>query len=273
MLNNTYIHIPNIGSATEHGIWRCGIKNWEDFLENHAMVKIAKNKLRLLLSGIEESVEQLSSGNHVFFAKRLLPCHHWRAYSHFREKTAYVDIETTGLSPKYSKITVIGIYNGKETTTYIKGINLREAPLEMAKYKQLITFNGARFDLPFIEHEFPGFFNHLHIDLMYPLKKLGFGGGLKKVERSLGLERSEETACITGLDAVRLWDRYERGDDEALRLLIKYNTEDVENLEKIIEMTYPRMIEQEMKGSLLTCSGKIHTSSVKERILNPRPMG
>ncbi len=251
MLNNTYIHIPGIGAATEQRIWGCGIRNWEELLENHSVIKMARNRERLLLSGITESVEQLASANHVYFAKLLAPGYQWRTYRHFRDETAYVDIETTGLSPSYSKITVIGIYNGKETKTYIRGINLKEAPAEIAKYKQLVTFNGARFDLPFIEHEFPGFFNHLHTDLMYPLKKLGLSGGLKNIERMLGLERSEETARITGLDAVRLWNRYERGDDEALELLIKYNAEDVENLEKLIEMTYPKMIEREMKGSAI----------------------
>lgn len=248
MLNNTYIHIQGIGKVTEHGIWRCGIKSWEDYLGNQSAIKIAKNRERLLLSGIEESIEQLSCGNHIFFVRRLAPCHHWRAYRHFRGKTAYLDIETTGLSPQYDRVTIIGIYNGKETKTYIQGIDLHEALLEIAKYKQLITFNGARFDMPFIEHEFPGAFNHLHIDLMYPLKRLGYCGGLKKIECALGLERSGETAGLTGFDAVRLWNRYERGDDEALEVLIKYNEEDVENLEKLIEMTYPRMIEQEMKG-------------------------
>ncbi|MDD5473193.1 MAG: ribonuclease H-like domain-containing protein [Candidatus Methanoperedens sp.] len=248
MLNNTYIHIPNIGAATEQMIWGCGIKSWEDFLESHSMIKTAKTKKRLLLSGVQESIEQLSCSNHVFFARRLLPCHQWRAFRHFREKTACVDIETTGLSPQYDSITIIGVYNGKETKTYIRGINLHEAPAELAKYKQLITFNGARFDLPFIEHEFPGFFSHLHIDLLYPLKKLGYSGGLKKIERSLGLKRSEETEGISGLDAVRLWNRYERGDDEALEVLVKYNREDVENLEKLIEMTYPKMVEKEMSG-------------------------
>jgi len=247
MLNNTYIHIPNIGSTTEFRIWDCGIRNWEDFLKNHNMLKLPRVKRRRLLSGVEESIEQLSSGNHVYFAKRLPTSLQWRAYRHFKEKTAYVDIETTGLSPQNNRITMIGIYNGKETKTYIRGINLEEALFELGKYKQLITFNGARFDLPFIEHEFSVTFNHIHIDLMYPLKKIGYSGGLKKIEVSLGMTRSDETAGITGLDAVRLWNKYERGNSEALETLIKYNTEDVVNLEKIIQMTHPRMIEQELK--------------------------
>ncbi|MGB8218246.1 MAG: ribonuclease H-like domain-containing protein [Candidatus Methanoperedens sp.] len=246
MLKNTYIHIPGIGSSTERKIWECGVKNWEDFLHNHSAIKGAKSKQRILFSGVEESIEQLSSGNHIFFARRLLPCHQWRAFRFFSENTAYVDIETTGLSSNDDCITMIGIYNGNETKTYIRGINLKDAIVELAKYKQLVTFNGARFDLPFINHEFPGFFNHLHIDLLYPLKKLGFSGGLKKIECKLGIKRSEETEGISGFDAVRLWNMYERGDDEALELLIRYNREDVENLKTIIEMNYPKMIEKEM---------------------------
>ncbi|GFO97888.1 hypothetical protein ig2599ANME_2099 [groundwater metagenome] len=248
MLKNTYIHIPNIGATTELRIWNCGIESWEDYLKNHSMIKLPRVKKRLLNSGVEESIEQLSSGNHIYFARRLPMNLQWRAFRHFKEKTAYVDIETTGLSPQNDRITMIGIYNGKETRTYIRGINLEEVPDELGKYQQIITFNGARFDLPFIEHEFPGTFNHLHIDLLYPLKKMGYSGGLKKIECMLGMTRSDETAGITGLDAVRLWNRYERGNSEALETLIRYNTEDVVNLEKIIQVTHPGMIEQELKG-------------------------
>ncbi len=246
MLKNTYIHIPGIGTTTEQRIWRSGIKSWEDFLENHNRIKVPETKKRLLFRGVEESIQQLSCGNHIYFSRKLAPCDQWRAYRHFKEETAYVDIETTGLSPDYSRITVIGIYNGKEMKTFIRGINLDVAREELSRYKQLVTFNGARFDLPFIQHEFPGFFDHLHIDLLYPLKKLGYSGGLKRIEHILGMSRSEETEGITGLDAVRLWNRYERGDDGALDILIRYNAEDVVNLEKILEMTYPRMIENEL---------------------------
>lgn len=246
MLDNTYIHLQNIGSSTERMIWKSGISCWNDFLVNHGMLKISKKKERLLYSGVEESIEQLSGKNHVFFARRLLPCHHWRAYRQFQDDTAFVDIETTGLSSQSDAITIIGIYDGKEAKTFIRDINLDEAREELAKYKQLVTFNGARFDLPFIECEFPGFFNHLHIDLMYPLKNIGYSGGLKKIECSLGIKRSEEIEGISGFEAVRLWKKYMHGDDESLELLIKYNNEDVKNLKTIIEMVYQKFIDNEV---------------------------
>jgi uncharacterized protein YprB with RNaseH-like and TPR domain len=246
MLKNTYIHIPGIGIITEQRIWECGIRSWEDFLEKHGSIKSSKTRKQLWLSEVEESIEQLNCKNQAFFAQRLPPSYHWRGFQDFKEKTAYVDIETTGLSPKSDCITIIGIYNGKDTKTYVKGINLEEAPVELAKYKQLVTFNGARFDLPFIKNEFPGlFFNHLHIDLLFFLKKLGYSGGLKKIEGMLGLKRNKEISGLTGFDAVILWEKYERGNKKALDLLIKYNSEDVLNLEKIIEMMFPNMINKE----------------------------
>jgi len=66
MLNNTYIHIPCIGASTERMIWKSGIKSWDDFLINHGMLKATKKKQRVLYSGVEESIEQLSGKNHVF---------------------------------------------------------------------------------------------------------------------------------------------------------------------------------------------------------------
>jgi hypothetical protein len=66
------------------------------------------------------------------------------------------------------------------------------------------------------------------------------------------MRRSDETSGITGFDAVRLWNRYEHGNSEALETLIRYNTEDVVNLEKIIQMTHPRMIECELKECINT---------------------
>ncbi len=38
---------------------------------------------------------------------------------------------------------------------------------------------------------------------------------------------------MDGLDAIRLWSKYERGDQEALALLLGYNAEDLAGLVSI----------------------------------------
>ncbi len=244
MLTSTYIHIPRIGRTIEERIWSCGIKTWSEFAECQDDLPISAAKKRTILEGIDESVQRLRARDSGFFAQSLPKSEHWRAYSDFKDRIAFVDIETTGLSPNYDYMTVVGIYDGKKTKTYVRGIDLDDVVCEFAKYDFLVTFNGARFDLPFIKHEYPEIeFNQLHTDLMYPLRRIGYSGGLKPIERTLGITRSEDTTGITGFDAVRLWHEYERGSADALELLLKYNREDIVNLETIVELVHPKFVE------------------------------
>jgi len=68
-----------------------------------------------------------------------------------------------------------------------------------------------------------------HKDLMYECWRRNLYGGLKKVERKLGIAR--ETQGIDGRMAVRLWYDYENnGNTGSLALLLNYNKEDVLNL-------------------------------------------
>jgi uncharacterized protein YprB with RNaseH-like and TPR domain len=70
------------------------------------------------------------------------------------------------------------------------------------------------------------------------LKRIGYSGGLKRVETQLGLQRSERTRGLDGWDAVRLWNEYRRGSWEALSLLLQYNEEDVVNMRPLLEFGY-----------------------------------
>lgn len=244
MLESTYIHIPMIGATIEKRIWTSGVRTWGEFLSEKENVPIPDKKKSMICAGIVDSMDRLKARDHTFFARSLPSSEHWRAYRHFSDNVACVDIETTGLAPGHDSITVVGIYDGKEARTYVKGINLEEIVEEFPKYKTLITFNGARFDLPFIKREFPEIeFNQLHIDLMYPLRRIGLYGGLKKVEQMVGISRSEETTGLSGFDAVRLWREYERGKKKSLDLLLEYNREDIVNLKTIIEMVYDRLVD------------------------------
>lgn len=248
MLNNTYIHIPGVGKSLERKIWAQGIHTWEEFLEMEDRISIPSARKARICEGIKKSSEHLAAKDCYFFSQCLPSAEHWRAYPLFSDSVAFVDIETTGLSQHRDKITVVGIYDGRESKVYVRDINLDEIVEEFSKYRLLVSFNGARFDLPFIKSEFPEIeFKQLHIDLMYPLRRIGYSGGLKNIEKLLGISRSDDTEGMTGFDAVKLWRQYERGDREALDKLIKYNKEDIVNLKTIIELTYPKMIEKAQK--------------------------
>lgn len=158
---------------------------------------------------------------------------------------AYLDIETTGLSPDYHEITVVGIYlvEGSDTRfVQLVGEEItEESLLELLDgVSTIFTYNGKRFDLPFIrdrlglnlEAEFG------HHDLMYDCWRNNLYGGFKAVEHQLGIPR--RLKGINGFEAVMLWWRYvNEGDRTALELLLEYNREDVMNL-KVLRQSLDR---------------------------------
>lgn len=154
---------------------------------------------------------------------------------------AYLDIETTGLSCWYAEITVIGIYlvNGADSRLVqlvgsdVTSDNLLES---LAGVNKIYTYNGSRFDLPFIRDslgtELTTSFGH-H-DLMHDCWRRNLYGGLKAVEQQLGIPR--QLQGVSGRDAVLLWYRYlEYCDCDALATLLEYNKEDVMNLKVLRE--------------------------------------
>jgi uncharacterized protein YprB with RNaseH-like and TPR domain len=149
---------------------------------------------------------------------------------------AYLDMETTGLSPTYCMVTVVGIYvcNGEDgRLVQLIGKDItRGSVLEALQGVRLIhTYNGSRFDLPFLHycHGIDLSRVYPHRDLMYDCWSKNLYGGLKAVERQLGIERRLKD--MNGCEAVRLWWKYvDSFDLAALNKLLEYNREDVVNL-------------------------------------------
>ncbi len=149
---------------------------------------------------------------------------------------AYLDIETTGFSRYESDLTVIGIAleNGRKCqVVQLIEDDLSEKDLLKALkgVDEVYSYNGSRFDLPFIEAKLGTDLKECfrHTDLMYDCWRQGLKGGLKVVEKLLGIQRR-----LTGVDgymAVQLWyDYLNNNNEESLRTLLAYNEEDVVNL-------------------------------------------
>jgi len=155
---------------------------------------------------------------------------------------AFLDIETTGLSPEYSEITVVGIYiiEGFDTSfIQLVGDDITaDSIVEALNGVDVIyTYNGSRFDLPFIlsrlEIDLAELF--AHHDLMYDCWKNNLYGGLKSVEQQLDIPRRLKE--VNGAEAIRLWWRYVNNYDQgALATLLAYNKEDVVNLKTLKEI-------------------------------------
>jgi uncharacterized protein YprB with RNaseH-like and TPR domain len=236
MLQNTFVHLPGVGPRRERALWEQGILDWNQLLATAAKAE-GQGRIRESWLELVRRSREAVAGREVGFFKPLLPsAEAWRLYSEFADRALFLDIETTGLSAHYDKVTLIGALSGGELALFISGINLEQFPSFIERYSLLVTFNGSQFDVPFLRAHFPSArLDQAHIDLRFVLASLGYKGGLKVVEKSLGLRRDLAIQDVDGFEAVRLWHRYQRGDIAALEKLILYNLTDVANLVELAE--------------------------------------
>jgi uncharacterized protein YprB with RNaseH-like and TPR domain/predicted nuclease with RNAse H fold len=243
MLHKTFIHIPGIGKQTERDLWQHGIQSWDDADRFEKRFGFAGPRLQSTLDEyIPLSRTAIENRDAAFFQRLTALGEAWRVYPEFSDECVYLDIESTGLSTVFDTVTVVGLYDGKRYTVFTQGNNLEEVQRALEKYSVVVTFNGSGFDLRFLKNTFPKLvLPPIHIDLRWMSKRLGYTGGLKELERSLGIARKSEIAEIDGFDATVLWAKYLRGDNAALENLINYNTEDVVHLKAIMEICYDKM--------------------------------
>ncbi len=257
MLTSTFIHVPGVGPATEQSLWAQGIFTWQEYLDNSQALKLPPRHKIALAQTLADSVAALEEERADYFARSLPKREHWRAVSHF-PKIGFLDIETNG-GMSSDSITLIGLYDGFEMRFYVKGENLAQFAYDCQDFDGFVTFFGTGFDIPFLKRRFPVlesvFADRLHIDLCPLLKRLGHTGGLKRIEQQLKISRVPETDGLSGMDAVRLWRAFRRGGkgtEEARRLLLAYNKEDVINMQTLLNYARPRL---EAKAGYKTKAG------------------
>jgi uncharacterized protein len=235
VLRSTFLHLPGIGPATEVALWRDGIFDWSDLARQVPRTGWSSAHRERVEQEIAGSERALADGDPAWFGRRLPESEHWRLYSHFTDRTAFLDIETTGLSPYAGMVTVVAVHGGGATRSFIAGEDLEELPAYLQRFPILVTFNGRQFDVPFLEACFPSLVAPpVHIDLRFVFYRLGLSGGLKRIEEHLGIGDRTGVEGIRGLDAVRLWKEYRAGNPASLERLVKYNRADTVNLEPLL---------------------------------------
>lgn len=236
MLRNTFIHLPGVGPHRERALWELGILDWDRFLTAAEEGLLWASLLDNAVPVVRQSQDAVCRGDACFFKPLLPPGETWRLYTEFASRAVFLDIETTGLSPWCDEVTMIGTLTDGKLSLFVRGINLDQFPAYIAQFPLLVTFNGSQFDIPFLHNHFPeARLEQAQIDLRFVLASLGYRGGLKAVERRLGLERDRSIQGVDGFEAVRLWHRYRRGDRAALEKLALYNLTDVANLVDLAE--------------------------------------
>ena len=239
MLEHTFCHIPGLGLKTERRLWQSGINRWDDWRDPQPvpMKTACTAEIPALLAASRRAL----ATDPAFFTGRLAANEHWRIFPHYRDATAFLDIETTGLADA-AEITTIAFYDGREVTTFVNGEDLEDFPAFIDRFQVLVTYNGRGFDVPFLERFFRIRLTQAQIDLRYVLARLGFKGGLKGCERGLGINRGTLDG-VDGYFAVLLWNEYcNTGDRRALDTLLAYNVEDTVNLERLAVTAYNRNV-------------------------------
>ncbi|MFC6974904.1 ribonuclease H-like domain-containing protein [Halomicroarcula sp. GCM10025709] len=230
-VENSFIGVEGVGEKTERSIWEQGVTHWDEFEPG----VVGGKRGQRIGSFIDEGRDRLAAADVDYFDRAFPSSEQWRLYETFRDRACFFDIETTGLDEHRNQVTTVSLHHDGETQTLVAGDDLTAGNLRaaFADAGLLVTFNGKRFDVPFLEANFDVDLDHPHLDLMYTCKKLGLSGGLKQVEQDIGIERDRPD--ISGRDAVRLWREHERGVDGSLETLISYNREDTVNLRTLAD--------------------------------------
>lgn len=237
----SFIPVEGVGEQTERSLWRQGITHWDDFHPDAVGPATAER----IEAFIDDARRHLNDRNTAFFGRQFPSQAQWRLYESFQDNAAFFDIETTGLDQRHDAVTTVSVRQGGETKTFVQNRDLTADRLRdvFADADLLVSFNGKRFDVPFLKQSFDldGVLERPHLDLMYPCRRLDLTGGLKQIEKDVGVERDRPD--LSGKDAVRLWYDYQRGDDAALDTLVSYNREDVDHLETVADRVVTRLHE------------------------------
>ena len=243
LLRRSFQHLPGISALKEAKLRSEGLQDWNDLLlRTPAQLDLFRRHGCELRCAVEASEEALANRDIKFFKERLPKREFYRIAASFPERCVFLDIESTGLSKYYDRVTLVGWSVGTSYEVLIDPNETSQLERELSTKPIVITFNGTLFDLPFLTNRFNTDWScATHVDLRFLAKRVGLTGGQKKIEVSIGFSREAALEGISGAEAVGLWFDYKEGDLNALRKLIRYNHADIEGMKFLFEQVVERL--------------------------------
>lgn len=226
------MHLPGIGPERQAVLHRRGLRTWHQIAETVEDVpRMGAHAWAVVRAAARQSLEALERDDLHTLVCELRNEDHWRLLGSYMEQATFFDIETTGLSVD-SQVTVVVCRHRDRLHTFVRGRNLEEFLELLDDVELLASFNGSSFDVPRVARLFniPAI-PCPHIDLRWLCYHQGLTGGLKRIERELGVRRPADLQGVEGSMAEVLWRRWELGGDrKSLERLIRYCCADVQAL-------------------------------------------
>ncbi|MDA8345343.1 MAG: ribonuclease H-like domain-containing protein [Thermaerobacter sp.] len=174
----------------------------------------------------------------------------WLALGH-SSPSAWLDIETTGLSPRTSHVTLVGYIlpavRGRKLVQMFADAPEEEAQVLRVAFKDIgrattvITFNGRRFDLPYLQHRSVACGVQMPMlrlrDLLDdaiawdPARRVVPDHRLQTLMRYFGLDRQDEHMGRDMVAAYRRW--LERHLQEDRQCILDHNADDLLQLPEL----------------------------------------
>jgi uncharacterized protein YprB with RNaseH-like and TPR domain len=230
-----FLHLPGFGPKKVEALKSRGIACWSDLLHHH----------HLDLPGLEDSAPEwvkqiwrdeqaITTNNLGHLVNTLHRSDHWRILADFLDQATYLDIETSGDQQRPEITLIIAKHKGC-LHTYTAEHNLDDFLHLLDDITMLVTFNGASFDVPQMENHFHIPLRDIaHIDLRWVCYHTQMRGGLKEIERAIGLIRPADLIGMDGAEADWIWQRWKvTGNPALLKRLTRYCAADVIGLEHL----------------------------------------
>ncbi|OHD64175.1 MAG: hypothetical protein A2176_00860 [Spirochaetes bacterium RBG_13_51_14] len=205
-----------------------GFVSWDDCLTRDGEIPFNGKRRKAFLDEIRKSIQARDDRNIDYFTSTFPTAEHWRILGSYFGDATFIDVETTGLSWHYSHASVIAAYHRGALFTFVYGENIDDFLSLADEARLLVTFNGTCFDIPFLEKTFniPSI-GRPHVDLRWVAWHHGYRGGLKSIERRMGIRRPPSIDGIDGIEAVDLFFQWQRGDASSRDRLVSYCSADV----------------------------------------------